>query len=155
MAYNPDQPRDPDGKFAAALIQFDSLAKEATEYDRDLLFMKGDYEKGDGRVVSLHQLGMKDGAYVGDAASADLDMAEDTEVEVSTLEVTQEVVSRDRVLDLIRKGPTAGSSEPIIVVKAGGRNFIIDGHHRAVAARIQQKKFVRAKVFYGEDEDAL
>ena len=64
----------------------------------------------------------------------------ETDVDVNNLIAIQNIVNKDGVRS------SANSTEPIIVVEHNGQNYIIDGNHRATAAKLQGKKTIKARV---------
>lgn len=73
---------------------------------------------------------------------------EDT-VPLSLLTATQRDLSPDKVIDMLGSGEDLG---PIDVVRHMCRYLIVDGHHRAVAARCRGDGMVRANVVEANGE---
>lgn len=70
-------------------------------------------------------------------------------VDLDKVTMTQSVVSKATVEYFIKSGPPPDPydlSLPI-VVKMGGKSYMYDGHHRAVAEKLQGGKAIRARVY--------
>jgi IMP dehydrogenase len=78
----------------------------------------------------------------------------DSRVEINKLRPTQNKISPDelrgREYELKR-----GLAEPIVVIKVGGRNLLVDGHHRALAAYRMGIKMLAAYVIHIKEDIKL
>jgi 8-oxo-dGTP pyrophosphatase MutT (NUDIX family)/GNAT superfamily N-acetyltransferase len=83
----------------------------------------------------------------GPQDSDEWDDAEHTEVPIHTLVATQSFV-HPSLLDKYRKGKR--NNKPIKVARENGRNYLIDGHHRAVVAKERGEHSIPA-LFHSDD----
>jgi IMP dehydrogenase len=78
----------------------------------------------------------------------------DSKVEIRKLRPTQNKISPDelrgREYELKR-----GLAEPIVVIKVGDRNLLVDGHHRALAAHRMGTKILAAYVIHIKEDIKL
>ena len=70
------------------------------------------------------------------------------DVPIHTLVATQSDVSRSGVMHKLAS--EVDRKEPIDVVRRGGKNYIWDGHHRAVASAALGERTIRASVLEGK-----
>jgi hypothetical protein len=125
--YSPDQPRDPDGKFAATegKTKFSDIAS--------LSYVLPAQRPDDIKFAALAAANPE-----APSLNSYFDK-EQKQVSVSDLTLTQWGVFTDKVASY-----QGQSNKPIDVMRVGDKTYVVDGHHRLAAAILDGNKKINA-----------